>query len=68
MSLVGLIKALIDILDETGDCAVYITTANESQLYNGLLMHYLEAGDYIPNPVLRLEGVMNDDEEEEEEL
>lgn len=57
MRLTDLIKALIDVLDETGDCDAYITTQNETKMYNTVLIHYVEPNQFLENPILRLEGV-----------
>lgn len=57
MRLTDLIKALIDVLDKTGDCETFITTQNETKMYNTVLVHYIEPNKLLKNPILRLEGV-----------
>lgn len=66
MKLTDLIKSLTDVVAEVGDVDVYITTANETQLYDTVLIHYIEENKYLKEPILRLEGTT--DEEAYEEL
>lgn len=56
MYLTDLIKALTDVLSEVGDCAVTMTTENETKIYDTVLLHIV--------PVYN----MNNLEEEEKEL
>lgn len=66
MKLTALIKAFTDILSEVGDCDVYVTTKNETQLYNALLFEYIDKNKYLEKPILRLEAIEADDYEEVE--
>ena len=56
MYLTDLIKALTDVLSEVSDCAVTMTTENETKIYDTVLLHIV--------PVYN----MNNLEEEEKEL
>ena len=62
MRLVDLIKSLVDALDELGDCDVFITTKNETKLYDAALLHFIPENKYLDRPILRVEGVNDDDE------
>ena len=63
MKLTDFIKSLIDVLNETGECEVYITTENETKMYNGALLHFIPENEHLDRPILRVEGVNCDDEE-----
>ena len=41
MKLTDLIKSLIDVLNETGECEVYITTKTETKMYDAALLHFI---------------------------
>lgn len=62
-----LIKSLVDVAIEYGECEVYITTQNENQMYDNVLLHGLP---FKSGNVLRLEGIDAEtyDELEAEEL
>ena len=51
MKLTDLIKSLTDVVAEVGDVDVYITTANETQLYDTVLIHYIEENKYLKEPI-----------------
>lgn len=63
MKLTDFIKSLIDVLNETGECRVYITTELETHLYDAALLHFIPEGENLSEPILRIEGVNEDDEE-----
>lgn len=54
MLLSDLIKQLVDIATDVGECDVWITTENETEMYDCALVHYLP---FDEGPVLRLEGL-----------
>lgn len=58
MRLVDLIKSLVDALDELGDCDVFITTKNETKLYDAVVEEYLPELD-----VLKIEAITAEDYE-----
>ena len=67
MKLTDLIKALTDVVAEVGEVDVYFTTKNETQLYDTVLVHYIEENKRLPQPILRLEGTDDDEYEDEDE-
>lgn len=67
MKLTDLIKALTDVVAEVGEVDVYFTTKNETQMYDTVLVHYIEENKYLPEPILRLEGTDEEDLDEMEE-
>lgn len=64
MLLSDLIKSLVEIATDVGECDVYITTKNETQMYDNVLLHYFVLGE---DNVLRMEGINEDDYEEMKE-
>lgn len=53
MLLSDFIKALTDAAIDYGECEVYLTTENETKMYNTALFHYIP----FDKPVLRIEGI-----------
>lgn len=66
MKLTDLIKALTDVVAEVGEVDVYFTTKNETQMYDTVLIHYIEENKHLPEPILRLEGTDEEDLDEME--
>ena len=62
MLLSNFIKALTDAAIEYGECEVYLTTENETQMYDSALFHYLP----FNRPVLRIEGITEKEENKDE--
>lgn len=58
MQLVDFLKVLIETLDEVGNCEVYLTTKNETQLYNNAIINSIISEDDF---VLKIEGVSEED-------
>ena len=63
MKLTDFIKSLVDVLNETGECEVYITTKTETKMYDAALLHFIPENKYLDRPILRVEGVNDNDEE-----
>lgn len=57
MLLSDFIKALVEVAIDEGECEVVITTQNENQMYDNVLLHGLP---FSNGKVLRIEGL--DDE------
>lgn len=66
MYLTDLIKALTDVLAEVGECPVIITTENENKMYDTTLIHYIPKSAITEEHFLRLEGITDRKENEDE--
>ena len=62
MLLSDFIKALTDAAIDYGECEVYLTTENETKLYDTALFHYIP----FDRPVLRIEGITEKEKDENE--
>lgn len=58
MLLSDLIKSLIDIATDVGECEVVINAKDSSSFYPEALLHYLP---FENRPLLRLEGIDKED-------
>ena len=59
MLLSDFIKALTDAAIDYGECEIYLTTENETKMYNAALFHYIP----FDKPVLRIEGITEKEED-----
>ena len=67
LKLKDFIKALIDALDELGDCDVLLTTKNETELYPAVLLSYHGEDKIVAGePFLKVEGIEVEDYKEYE--
>ena len=58
LKLKDFIKALIDALDELGECDVLFTTKNETELYPTVLLSYHGEDELVAGePFLKVEGI-----------
>ena len=58
LKLKDFIKALIDALDELGDCDILFTTKNETELYPAVLLSYHGEDELVAGePFLKVEGI-----------
>ena len=58
LKLKDFIKALIDALDELGDCDVLFTTKNETELYPTVLLSYHGEDELVAGePFLKVERI-----------
>ena len=58
LKLKDFIKALIDALDELGDCDVLFTTKNETELQPAVLLSYHGEDEIVAGePFLKVEGI-----------
>lgn len=65
MKLSDLIKALVDIATDYGECDTYFTTENETQLYNTVLIHPMPSRT-TDTVFLKLEGITDTDKKGED--
>lgn len=64
MKLTDLIKQLVQITAEVGDCNVFITTKKDANVYDTVLLDYTQYEDI---PILRILGCEDTDFEDEED-
>ena len=63
MLLSTLIKSLVDVATEVGECEVYLTSQNDYKTHRTALFHYLPLSN---DNVLRIEGITEDDDYEDD--
>ena len=63
MKLTDFIKSLVDVLNETGECEVYITTKTDTKMYDAALLHFIPENKYIDRPISIVVAANNDEEE-----
>ena len=66
MLLSNFIKALTDVAIQAGECEVFITTQNESETYDTALIHCMPSVTTEDKQLLRIEGIVDPESEEED--
>lgn len=64
MKLSDLIKTLVEIATDVGECEVFLTTENEHRMYDTVLLHHIP---FENTSVLRMEGIIDNGEDKEED-